>query len=115
MFFLLRSLRSSSYASSLQRTHMHLECRLLLSHKRVAIIGRRYEVFLDRSRAHPTKQVHHGTRFIVGSAGARSAERLLPNDSTRRLIVDIEIAGCKTKRPMRICNRSTIGREDSAG
>jgi len=94
---------------------MHLGCRSLLGHKRITIIGGGYEGFFDGSGAHPAKQIHHRTRLIVGSAGARSAERLLSNDSTRWFIVDVEIAGRKTERPMRIGYCLAIRRKDATG
>src|SRR5439155_12102535 len=51
---------------------------LLFGHKRVPIVGRRYEIFLDCAGAHPAKQVHHRARLVVRPAGARSTEGLLP-------------------------------------
>src|SRR5262249_21165479 len=87
---------------------------LLLGHKRVTIIGWRHEVFLDCSRADQAKQIHHRACLIIGSAGARSAKRLLSNDSTCGFIVDVEIAGCKAKRPMGVRNRGAISAKNTA-
>src|ERR1700739_1914849 len=82
---------------------------LLFGHKRVSIVGRRYEIFLDCSGAHPAKQVHHRARLVIGPAGARSAEGLLPDDGSSGLVVHVEIAGRKAKNAVGVGYGLAVG------
>src|SRR5207253_235857 len=87
---------------------------LLFGHKRVPIVGRRYEIFLDCAGAHPAKQVHHRARLVVRPAGARSTEGLLPDDGSRGLVVHVEIAGREPKDTMSVGDRHSVGRKNAA-
>src|SRR5438876_1724744 len=105
--------RSTSYSSSLYGGRLCIRnATLLFGHKRVPIVGRRYEVFLNCSGAHPAKQVHHRARLVIRSAGARPAERLLPNDGSRGFVVHVEIAGGKAKDTIRVGDRLAVGSEN---
>src|SRR5437879_9756041 len=84
-------------------------------HERVAKIGRRDERLLDRPRAHPTEEVHEAPRLVVRPRRARAAKGLLANDGTRRLIVDVEVAGRVGQRLRQPGERRAIPREDRAG
>ena len=54
---------------------------------------RRNERLFDRPRADPTNQVQHTTGLVVRTRRAPTTERLLSNDRTRRLVVDVEVPG----------------------
>jgi len=60
----------------------------------VAIVGGRYQCFLDGPGADPTQKVQQGPRFVIGSGPTRSAKWLLTYDCTGRFVVDVEVAGC---------------------
>jgi hypothetical protein len=59
---------------------------------RIAKIGQGYKVFLDGSSRDPSQQVQQGSSLIVGSRHSSTAKRLLTNDSTGRLVVDVKVS-----------------------
>src|SRR5947208_13811476 len=79
---------------------------LFFAHIRISIIRRGDEVLFDGSRANPAQKIHHRTGLVVGSAGARSAKRLLANYSARWFIVHIKVAGSESQ--------DAVGTHDSA-
>src|SRR5207344_1347543 len=52
------------------------------AHMRVAVVHRRDEQLLDGAGVHPPDQVEDRPGLVVGAAGPRPAERLLPDDRT---------------------------------
>src|SRR5947209_13611684 len=60
-------------------------------HVRIAPVGGGHERLLDRPRRHPPRQVGHRARLVVGAAGPRAAEGLLPDHGPGRLVVDVEV------------------------
>src|SRR5215831_4173580 len=88
---------------------------LLFRHEGISVVGRRHEVFLDRSGTNPTQQVHHRAGFVVRSAGARTAKRLLAHDGACRLVVNIEITGSKAKNMVSVGDSLPVGAEDTPG
>src|SRR5262249_3897740 len=63
------------------------------AHVRVRVIGRRNERLLCRTRRQPTHQVEPRTGLVVRTRRTGTAERLLPDDRTGRLVVDVDVAG----------------------
>src|SRR4029079_5861862 len=62
-------------------------------HVGVAVVLRRHERLLDGARRGPAQQVDRGPVLVVVAAGPAAAERLLADDRTGRLVVDVEVAG----------------------
>src|SRR2546423_135894 len=71
---------------------------LLLGHEGVAIVRRRGESFLDGPRANPADQVQLGTGLVVRSRSPSTAKRLLADDCSRWLVVDVKVSGSVTQR-----------------
>src|SRR5690349_13346329 len=61
-----------------------------LAQERIAIVERRRERLLDRTRRHPANQVPDRARLVVGARSAAAAERLLTDHCAGRLVVDVE-------------------------
>src|SRR4029450_6247540 len=78
------------------------------------IVGRA-ERFLDRARVYPANEVELRPGLVIGARRARPAERLLADDRTRRLVVDVVVAGRIAQCGAGLAERSPIAREDSAG
>src|SRR5207253_1318846 len=83
--------------------------------ERIAVVPRRREGLLDGARAHPADEVPHRAGLVVRAGRARAAERLLPDDGPRRLVVHVEVAGRVAKPVLRLLNRLAVLREDGAG
>src|SRR5438045_9430966 len=79
-----------------------------LRHERIPGVTRRHEVLFDRPGAGPADQVEHAARLVVGAAGARATERLLPDDRSRRLVVLIEVARGIAQRRIGLRTRGTV-------
>src|SRR5262249_40375708 len=78
-------------------------------HKGISVIRRRHEVFFDGAGADPPQQIHHRTSFIVSSTGPGSAKRLLADDGTGWLVINIKVTGCKAQRTMSFRNGLAVG------
>ena len=83
--------------------------------ERVAVVRRRHERLLDRARRRPADEVPHRAGLVVRARGARAAERLLPDDRTGRLVVDVEVAGRVAQALPRRSTARAVAREDRAG
>src|SRR5439155_12136294 len=84
-------------------------------HGRVTVIGRRDERLLDRARGDPADQVPHRARLVVRAGSAGTSERLLPDDCTRGLVVDVEVPGRILERLFRFLDRSPVAGEHGSG
>src|SRR5687768_5646426 len=74
---------------------------LLLAHVCVAPVAWWRERLLHRPRAHPPDQIQLRTRLVVRARSACPPERLLPDDSASRLVVDVEVARRIAQRVVR--------------
>src|SRR2546421_8085202 len=81
----------------------------------VAIVLGRYERLLDRARADPADQVPHRARLVVRAGRACAAERLLADDGSRRLVVDVEVAGRVAEAVTRRLDRLQVAGENGSG
>ena len=64
----------------------------------VAVVGGRDERLLDGAGRRPAQQVERRAGLVVGAGRPGAAERLLPDDGTGRLVVDVEVAGGEPQR-----------------
>ena len=88
--------------------------RLLLRHERILVIARRRERLLERARVDPADEVQLRAGLVVGAGSARAAERLLADDRTGRLVVDVEVARGVPQRARRFAHRLAVAAEDGA-
>ena len=79
---------------------------------RVAVVGRRHEGLLDRAGRRPAQQVLRGAGLVVGARGTGAAERLLPDDGTGRLVVDVEVARREPQHLHRLGDRRPVLGDD---
>src|SRR5580698_5087791 len=86
-----------------------------LSHVRVAVVGRRDELFLDGPGVDPADQVEDRARLVVGAAGPGPAERLLADDRAGRLVVDVEVARREPQGVGGLRDRGPVLRDDRTG
>ena len=70
------------------------------------------ECLLDDARRHPADQVVPRAGLVVGAAGPRAAEGLLPDHGTGRLVVDVEVAGGEAQRLGGPVDDAPVGGED---
>src|SRR5215813_3925201 len=85
------------------------------AHVRVSMVNGRYERLLNRAGVDPADQVEDGSCLVVGAACPGPAERLLPDDSSGGLVVDIEVAGREPQRLAGARDGGAIGGDDGAG
>src|SRR5215204_2403363 len=83
--------------------------------ERVAVVARGEEGLLHRPGADPADQIPHRPRLVVRPRRARAAERLLPDDCARRLVVDVEVAGGVAEPVGGLVDRGAVLAEDGAG
>src|SRR5215472_1608664 len=69
-----------------------------LAHVRVAVVDRRHQRLFDGPRVDPPDQVEDRPGLVVGTARPGAAERLLPDNSPGRLVIDVEIASREPER-----------------
>src|SRR5687768_9626474 len=79
-----------------------------LEHRRVAELDGRDEGLFDGPGAQPALQVQGAPGFVVRSGPARAAERLLPDDRARRLVVHVEVAGSVAEPRRRVLQEPPV-------
>src|SRR2546421_13050516 len=67
----------------------------ILHHVWIPRLPRRDEVFLDRASARPANQVQQAAGFVIRSARAAAAERLLSDHRTGLIVVLFTVPGCR--------------------
>src|SRR5262245_23513416 len=82
---------------------------------RVAVVRRRDERFLDRTRTPPAQQVQRRAGLVVRARRTRAPERLLTHDRPGRLVVDVEVAGGEAQHVARTGDRRAVLGDDRAG
>src|SRR5512132_1366570 len=58
----------------------------------IAVAGRRDEGLLDRAWAGPADQIPHRAGLVIRAGSPRTAERLLADDCTGGLVIEIEVS-----------------------
>src|SRR4026207_774187 len=77
-----------------------------------AISRGRNEGLLNRAGADPTQHICHRAGLIVSTAGSRSAKRLLPDNSPRGFVVDVEVPRRIAQCRSRLIDRLPVVGED---
>src|SRR6266571_2674102 len=85
-----------------------------LRHERIPRIAWRHEVLLHGPRRRPANQIQQAARLVVRTAGPPTTERLLSHDGSRRLVVEVEVAGGVSQRHTGFGERGAILCKDAA-
>ena len=85
------------------------------AHVRIGVGRRRHERLLDRAGAGPAQEVLRRAGLVVGARGAATPERLLPDDRTGGLVVDVEVAGCEPQPVAGVGDDRPVLGDDRAG
>src|SRR5215207_10358682 len=75
----------------------------------------RHESLFDGTWTAPSDQVPYRAGLVLGSRAAGPAERLLPNDGTRRFVIEVEVASCASQPPTRPIQGGPLVRDDRSG
>lgn len=82
--------------------------------KRICKVMRRVERLLDGTSGYPANEVQIGTGFVIGTRCPCSTERLLADNGTGRLVVEVEISGRVYQTGCRSGKYSAVLREQGA-
>src|SRR6266550_1007217 len=105
----------SLLASAMASTAGVATRRLFLGHEWILVVDRGRKRLLDVPGAHPANEIENGARLVVSTGSSRAAEWLLSNDSTCRLVVDVEVSGGISECRRGGAHGGTIAREDRTG